>query len=80
MRHPSSVEAFDTSAALAVLDGIVHRTSAPLTPSAGPAWESAWIACLTNSARWAETARREFGAVLQELEAADPFGPRGLPA
>lgn len=80
MRHQSSVEAFDTSAALAVLDGIVHRPTAPLTPSAGPAWESAWIACLTNSARWAETARQDFGAVLRELEAMDPFGRHGFPA
>lgn len=48
---------FEPSVALAILDGW-----AGVDPEgeAGSAWDAAWIACLTNSPRWAETAWREF--------------------
>lgn len=51
--------AFEPSAALAILDGPMGEV-----PAAGAAWDAAWIACLTNSPRWAETARREFASVV----------------
>lgn len=57
---------FDTSAALLALDRLVHGTDAAL-PSAGSAWDAAWIACLTNSPAWAATARDEFVRVAGEL-------------
>ena len=59
--------AFDTSAALTVLDGLMSRDETSLLPSAGAAWEAAWIACLTSNPRWAVTAEQEFGDVLTEL-------------
>ena len=46
---------FEPSAALAVLDGLIGGK-----PEASSAWDAAWIACLTGSPRWAETARTEF--------------------
>ena len=60
-------EAFDPSAALAVLEHIVERPSAVAMPSADVAWESAWIACLTGTQRWVDTATDEFADLMQEL-------------
>ena len=59
--------AFNTSAALTVIDGLLSRDDEPFLPSVSAAWEAAWIACLTNSPRWAVTAEQEFGDVLTEL-------------
>ena len=61
---------FDTSAALTVIDGLLSRDVESFLPSAGAAWEAAWIACLTSSPRWAVTAEQEFGDVLTELHGA----------
>ena len=48
---------FDPSTALTALDGLVGGRAGP---EAASAWDAAWIACVTGSPRWAETAQREF--------------------
>ena len=58
---------FEVSAALAVLDIMADRARADSMPSAEEAWEAAWIACLTNSARWADEAEARFSDVLTDL-------------
>lgn len=47
--------AFEPAVALAVLDGLSEGDA-----EAASAWDAAWIACVTGSPRWAETARHEF--------------------
>ena len=63
----SYIGLFEVSAALAVLDIMADRVRADSMPSAEDAWEAAWIACLTNSARWADEAEVRFSDVLTEL-------------
>ena len=60
-------ETFDPGVALSVLDQIFDRPSAVAMPSAGLAWESAWIACLTGTQRWVDIAADEFSELMQEL-------------
>lgn len=50
-----SAAAFEPSVALAILDGLTGGQA-----EAASAWDAAWIACVTGSPRWAETARQEF--------------------
>ena len=64
--------AFEPSAALAILDGLASPNRPSETASArDAAWEAAWIACLTNSPRWAEAARREFATATGRASAID---------
>ncbi len=58
---------FEPSAALAILDGLVGRG-----PEPEAAWDAAWIACLTGSPRWAETARLEFARATARPGAGSP--------
>ncbi len=58
---------FATSAALALLDKIIELPAGRAMPAARIAWESAWIACLTNCPGWAATAERDFQKALIEL-------------
>ncbi len=60
-------ESFDPSAALALLDGIAWRGHAAIESTVESAWEAAWIACLTNSASWADVSAAEFDRVVTEL-------------
>ncbi len=67
MGSPDVIDAFDASAALAILDHIVDRDEAVVLHSVASAWEAAWIACLTNSPTWTSVAEDEFGHVVVEL-------------
>lgn len=50
-----SAAPFEPGVALAILDGLTEGQA-----EATSAWDAAWIACVTGSPRWAETARQEF--------------------
>ncbi len=67
MVRSRNADAFEPSAALAVLDVIMDQRLALRLPSAADAWESAWIACVTGRPIWTTVAQQRFAQVLTEL-------------
>lgn len=60
---------FDTSAALALLDEMIDGPGAKAMPALIGAWDSAWIACLTNCPAWAAIAERDFDRAMADTAA-----------
>ena len=67
MVQSRDADAFEPSAALAVLGVIVDQRLGLQLPSAASAWEAAWIACMTDRPSWTTSAQQQFTDVLKEL-------------
>ena len=59
---------FDAGATLAFLDAIATQLGPTEAPLIEPAWEAAWVACLTRDPRHDAVARAALARVVAEVE------------